>query len=394
MKIINDIENEQSILLKYLDANLATFHSYGVLELYKDTFHNGNPRIENIASLLCVAVHYNTIHMDKYLELIFTLIDELYQSYLKGEWLEFGYNRHDDSTGYKGTVTTGFIIVALSYALHNHPEHQDSTEIKKIIFKTCDDLFMNENGGKVIKADINRNNVINTNLMAALSFYFATLLLNPNSNRHTQYTCAIKRIVRESICHQNFSGLYPYQSDSPRVSFLYHSMVTGLIDFLNKNLILDPFISYVNRFSGLSFFKKFKGTIIDWELETLSDKSGAPWIYSWALNIDFMSESPKRRHLLFNILKDRQNEDGFFHSDFDKRSDPFYSAWVSFSFFLYLFSCNQVRGYIPAKYSLVKLVILKFLYFIIVLKMYKSFAYRKFMNQVLNCGMSTTSWRE
>jgi hypothetical protein len=334
MKTFSNNLFEITILKRYLNAARPMLKN-GCKELQRDPIRKQPLRIENLSNLLTSSIIANLLSKKEELKLVKKIISLK----INNSWLEFGYKNTDETVGYRGVVTTAMALISL--ILFYQYRAPNNKKLFNLIIQACDALMLHESCGYVKKADINRNDVFNTNLMAALVFYFISLQLKESSNRHTQYLDAMRRIIWHTIQYQSFKGFFPYQSNTPRVSILYHNMVCGQLNFF-QNVINDDLLNLVLRKSGKMIDDLFDSKDINWEKQTLDDKTGAIWSYSWAyLSKEYLSADTVKK-IQSNLLL-KQNKSGWFCSDFDKRDDPFYSAWVVFALSLRIYLDSNIK---------------------------------------------------
>src|SRR5690606_28596513 len=107
-------------------------------------------------------------------------------------WDEYPYGLIDEVIGYSGSVPSSFILLSLTEAYRFLP----SESLFHFIIETADAFCLIESNGRVRKAMINRGDVLNTNLIAAMGLKEVSGLLPDGSVRRRHYDEFVRRAVR------------------------------------------------------------------------------------------------------------------------------------------------------------------------------------------------------
>jgi len=201
--------------------------------------------------------------------------DEIKKKFFSdGKWREFGYKEHDDEYGYWGVIPACFWIIAL-----NNKNNKDQSDFA-MLHQSINFLLESEKNGRLRKTQYNRNDVINTNLLAAYAIHKFAETLNSESYLYKVAECTIRRIVYHALISQNSDGSFPYQSNSNHISIVYHFMVHALLMALSNKI--DNFIMQDTLNKSDRFIEKIHvdGKIL-WDLDTSGDKIGILWANAW-----------------------------------------------------------------------------------------------------------------
>jgi hypothetical protein len=195
--------------------------------------------------------------------------------YKDGRWKEYGYKSEDDSYGYYGVIPACFWIFALT------KKSILSNEAEAILYSTVNYLLEMERNGCLRKTQYNRNDVLNTNLLAAAAVnFFKYVKLDRKSYKYTVCENYVSKIIFRTLLSQKLNGAFPYQSNSRHISLTYHYMVHALL----LNLQVDRKNQLINR--ALKKSKEFiiqsiKSGDILWNMDTSGDKLQIIWAYAW-----------------------------------------------------------------------------------------------------------------
>lgn len=255
---------------------LDEFEAYCTTHKYKTDDTVIRNEMISAALLSCLAITDNKkriqVHIEKLIE----------HQHPDGYWIEYAYDKQDMPVGFYGCVPTAIAIFALC-------ESYQKLDDKSILFaaiRGADYLYSTERNGNFLKSKINKADVINTNMLAALALLKCANLLEIPAKRKELYIGAAHRSIRRSYASQHSNGAYPYTYGGITVPFLYHLMTLSLLiacDQISTNTDLALRQSII---SGLRFSQKIiKNNAIRWEKERFKEKSGAIWTYGWLHHI-------------------------------------------------------------------------------------------------------------
>ncbi len=265
----------------------------------------------------------------------------LRQQTLTGAWLEKSYEPTEPDVGYDGAVPTCFAVLALSCAPRSRPDAITG------MVRGADYLYSIEKGGCFFKAKINRTDVLNTNLLAAVTLMRVADKLPEKSRRIELYRAAARRAVIHVCSSQRYGGAFPYKHHGWRVSFLYHAMTLALLDMLARYMPLSRSVE-VTRFWAADYLRSiWAGADFRWAWESCQDKQGASWTYAWAISSWALTEDPQLENAVATLRSLRK---GYYKN---VRSEPFvpdlfYTAWSLLALNLTVIFQRQPR----AKYRL------------------------------------------
>ena len=241
----------------------------------------------------------------------------------EGFWLEYSYERDEESVGYFGAVPTSFCIMALlrAYKTLNQSEYLNAA------INACDYLYAKEKNGYFWKAAMNKSNVLNTNLLAGAALLEASKTMNQKSRRVPIYRSACIRAIKRSLNSQHANGAYPYTSFGFTIPLLYHSMTLALLINLSTEF-KDSLLDYSIK-KGMRYLLRFvkKSGQMDWKQEQFPEKSGACWTYAWNYAIFESLGLLKKLKATAKHLNKLKGVQFFYEGDFNKKEDPFYTSW-------------------------------------------------------------------
>lgn len=245
----------------------------------------------------------------------------------QGYWEEYSYQKTDEKVGYYGAVTTSFALIALAHAYR----HQASDELLRCIIKGSDFLFNQEQRGRFLKSGINRSDVLNTNCLAGIALLEVADCLPLNSHRQQAYRSAAQRSMIRAVKSQFLSGALPYAQYGWHVPYLYHAMTLGLLAYGYERYFPESTLLRQAIVKGWRYFTRYvlEDGSVDWGNEAHPEKSGASWIYGWALiAANVIGDSHYQAILCAKLASLEIDQKGFRNELGDMQLDVFYSAWT------------------------------------------------------------------
>lgn len=286
-------------------------------------------RVEILASLLI-----SFVHSDKKNEADIVFEEIKNQKLYPNGYEEKFYGIEDEDIGSYGAIPTSFIAIATYNYIDKY--HSNSSKNLRWLLKLGDFIYSTESNGKFIKGTLNRSKALNTDLFMAYSLSKICKKLNKASVRRRMYEECIKRTLFRITSYQFINGSFPYQSDTFKVPYLYHIIVTSLLK--NFALELKDAVIIHTYHNAVQYIEKniINDNKIDWSSANDKDKQGAIWAYSFLLNIYPADHS---MHECIMSLLNKASKGGMFsttavNSD-NVEIDKFYSAWMVISFDLY-----------------------------------------------------------
>ncbi len=303
-------------------------------EAYFDTARNGVIRFEIAAAHLSAAVCNHDER--KVLELCHFLLEARNAD---GLWDEYAYGLSNEGVGFSGLVTTSFVLLALVEAVRYRPNE----DMQQCLIEIADVLYENEQNGYLQKAKINKSNVLNTNLLAAMAVKEISELLPQESVRKRLYDEMARRVIRKVLGFQSPSGRFPYHFDTYRVPILYQAMVTAQLRYFLR-FYSDEILSFswAQAIKALKTYYDPEGNI-QWDRANCQDKEGAVWAYTFSLAA--LDHSDPLFKAVSGKVRQWQTKGLLPTIDKGNNRDPFYSAWAYFGLFWSLSSPESVQRY-------------------------------------------------
>lgn len=288
----------------------------------KDSLRGDKPRIEMAAAALMSASVSHSFSQDEFDQVIDVLKANQQHD---GYWLEHSYQVSDEDIGFYGAVPTSFCIVAL--ALY-YKLIQARKDVLLMAVRAADYIYYHENKGHVRKSFVNKGDVLNTNLIAAVALSFVADVLPQGSYRCTLYRELVGRVVSRTLKFQSWRGRFPYHHNTFRTPILYQAMTVGILDVLNvqDNFPLLSWVLKAGRHALCLFWDFQRGRIV-WGRANCKDKEGAVWAYSFSL-LCFVGHSNELSVKCLSRLNELNSDGLYATGDFSGTRDPFYSAWV------------------------------------------------------------------
>lgn len=279
----------------------------------KDPIRN-KPRIEIPAAVALIT--NDRLLLKKNLQII------LDQQQPDGYWLEYSYEPKEPAAGCYGAIPTAFCILAL---VQGHAVLKDDSYLHAAI-TACDYLYRYERSGYFLKADNNKSDVLNTNLMCGLALLKTSKAIHPSARRVQIYRAACARAIRRALSSQFANGAFPYTTRGITVPFLYHSMTLALLIKLSEEF-KDSLLDY-SILKGTCYLRSYlrKDGCVEWKNERFHDKSGACWIYAWNYAV-LSGLGLKDAQQSMRQIQRLQGKTFLREGDISKTEDPFYSAW-------------------------------------------------------------------
>lgn len=254
-----------------------------------------------------------------------------------GYWMEKPYPALDEDIGHYGAIPTAFCLIALAhiYSLTaNEPNDTDTHDhlaMLSVLVKGADYLLTQETCGRFRKSAINKSDVLNTNLMAALALVRVAEGLHPGAQRTAIYKEAAQRAVIHSIKSQFYNGGFPYTTDAWHIPYLYHTMTLALLIILYRHFpdaaLMRKAIQNGIRYWELMIIDPKTGEI-KWHLERHPEKSGASWAYGWSLVVAKALGNETLSTNILNHLHTLYIPFQYLRNDTTEPSDLFYSSWT------------------------------------------------------------------